>query len=605
MNFVSDIKRTHYCGDLSKQVDGSEVVLMGWVDSRRDHGGLIFIDLRDRQGVAQIVLNPNENRASAAKLLRNEFVVAIRGRVRLRPEGMTNPRIKTGEVEVEASDCQILSASKTPPFQTADPHVNEALRLKYRYLDLRSAQLQDHLRVRHKVLQVVRQMLNDEGFWEIETPILYKSTPEGARDYLVPSRVTPGHFYALPQSPQTLKQLLMISGMDRYYQIARCFRDEDLRADRQPEFSQIDLEMSFVDQDDVIEINTKLARKIWKEIRGVDIGSTIPKLTYQEAMERYGSDKPDIRFAMELVNLGDVVKGCGYNLFEDTVRRSKGAVKAICVPGGGAFSRSRIDKLTAFAKGLGTQGLLWIKSQDGQLNSPLSKFLDGSNVKKIFDQSGAKEGDLVLILAGDYELISSALGHLRLSLGRELGLIDDSKDALLWVVDFPLLEFDPDQRRWAAKHHPFTSPSNQDEAIMLSGKEFDPGRLTAKAYDLVCNGYELAGGSVRIHKGEVQESMFDLLGIDKEERALKFGFFLEALSYGTPPHGGIAWGVDRLLMILCGTEAIRDVIAFPKTTKASCLMSDAPSTVDQTQLLDLHIRLAQRLSEDDYQKFPP
>lgn len=589
MNFVSEIKRTHYCGSLNKTHDQQEVVLMGWVDSRRDHGGLVFIDLRDREGMAQIVLDPSLQETSSCKQFRNEFVIAIKGRVRVRPEGMANLKLKTGEIEIYATHCALLSSAKTPPFQTADPHVGEVLRLKYRYLDLRSFHLQEHLKKRHEVVQLVRKVLNQEGFWEIETPILYKSTPEGARDYLVPSRVFPGNFYALPQSPQTLKQLLMIGGIDKYYQIARCFRDEDLRADRQPEFSQIDLEMSFVDQEDIISLNTKLIQALWKEFRGVEI-KDIPRISYDEAIARFGTDKPDIRFGMELIDLSKTVKGIGFEVF-DQVLDSNGVVKAIPIKGGASFTRSKIDRLTQMAKSLGAHGLMWIKSSAEGFTSPLSKFINKSSLEKIFSESNVTLGDLILIIAGPFQLVHSVLGHLRSYLGHEQSLIDQTKDKFLWITNFPLLEYSPEYGRWMACHHPFTSPCKLSEEKMLAGGDIDYQSLKAKAYDLVCNGYELAGGSIRIHKNEVQEAMFHALGINEQEREEKFGFFLEALSYGTPPHGGIAWGVDRLLMILCGTEAIRDVIAFPKTTKASCLMSQAPGPVDRSQLLELGLRM--------------
>lgn len=591
MKFVKDLKRTNYCGLLSKTQVGQKVVLMGWVDSRRDHGNLVFIDLRDREGVVQIVLDPNKSETSSARDLRGEFVLAVEGVVRARPDGMVNKKITTGEVEVEAVRCEILNASATPPFVIDDPNVNEMLRLKYRYLDLRSPRLQKHLMIRHRVAQHVRRYLSDNGFIEVETPILYKSTPEGARDYLVPSRVNPGHFYALPQSPQTLKQLLMISGYDRYFQLARCFRDEDLRADRQPEFSQIDIEMSFIDQEDIVAMNEGLLRTIWKEFKGIDIGQ-VPRMTYQEAMDRYGSDKPDIRFGLEIKDLGGLVGQSGFKVFDDVLARG-GIVRGIPVPKGGTFSRGQFDKLTDIAKKGGAKGLVWIKSEaDGTYSSPVSKFFSSEKLGEMLKAVGGTAGDAALVVADDFDPACSALNALRLHLGRELKLIDISKDRFLWVVDFPLLEYSPDEKRWVARHHPFTSPKDEFFDDLTHNKESSYGKMLAKAYDLVCNGYEIAGGSIRIYRNEIQQSMFRVLGLTEEETQRKFGFFLEALKYGTPPHGGIAWGMDRLVMILCETEAIREVIAFPKTAKATDIMADAPSEVNFDQLNEVGVRLS-------------
>ena len=590
MKFVSDVKRTHLCGELRGEHVGQEVVLMGWVDTRRDHGSLVFVDLRDREGFVQVVLNPDKAGTFGAKNLRNEFVVAVKGIVRARPEGLVNKKVHTGEVEVEAQVCEVLSAAETPPIQIGDSKVSENLRLKYRYLEMRSAQLQGHLIVRHKVAQVVRHFLSDKGFLEIETPILYKSTPEGARDYLVPSRVHLGHFYALPQSPQTLKQLLMVGGVDRYFQIARCFRDEDLRADRQPEFSQIDLEMSFVDEEDLITLNENLARQLWKEIKGKEIGE-ISRLSYQEAMSLYGSDKPDLRNPLKLKDLGETVKKCGFKVFEDILARG-GVVRALAVPKAGSLSRGKIDKLTDLAKQMGAKGLVWIKSDEGGgLTSSVAKFIEPGQLQNIFDQAGGEKKGAVFIVADDFEVSCHALSALRDHLGHEFGLVDLTKDSFLWVVDFPLLEFSPEEKRWMARHHPFTSPKDEHVSILFEGREKEYSGLLAKAYDFVCNGHELAGGSIRIHNQQVQKSIFKAMGMSEEEIQYRFGFFIEALSYGTPPHGGIAWGMDRLIMILCDTDAIRDVIAFPKTAKASCLMSDAPSVVSREQLLELSIRL--------------
>lgn len=590
MQFVRDLKRSHYCGSMSRNEIGKEVVLMGWVDSRRDHGSLVFIDLRDREGLVQVVLDPNKKESTSSKDFRAEYVVAVHGIVRARPQGMVNNKIKTGEVEIEATRCEILSEAQTPPFQVSDKNVNEITRLKYRYLDLRTPRLQNNLILRHKVAQHVRNFLSDRGFLEVETPILYKSTPEGARDYLVPSRVNLGKFYALPQSPQTLKQLLMIAGYDRYFQIARCFRDEDLRADRQPEFSQIDMELAFVDRDDVMNLNEEMARSIWKTFKGVDIGK-IPRMTFQEAMDRFGSDKPDIRFGMEIKDVAKEVAGAGFKVFDDVLARS-GIVRGICVPGGGTLSRGQLDKLTDLAKKNGAKGLVWIKSENGTYSSPISKFFSEDKLKVIFEKIGGKTGDAVLIVADDFDPTCSALSALRLQMGRDLNLIDTSKDAFLWVIDFPLLEHAPAEGRWVARHHPFTSPTDESMPDMLAGNEKKFGQMLAKAYDLVCNGYEIGGGSIRIYRQELQQAMFKVLGMTPEDTQKQFGFFLEALKYGTPPHGGIAWGMDRLAMILCGTEAIREVIAFPKTSKASCVMSEAPSEVHRDQLIELGIRLS-------------
>lgn len=588
--FVKELKRTHYCGHLSQAVVGQKVVLMGWVETRRDHGSLIFIDLRDREGIVQVVLDPKKPETSSSKDLRSEFVLAVEGVVRARPEGMKNSKIKTGEVEIEAIRCEILNESAVPPFQIDDPNVNETLRLKYRYLDLRSPVLQKSLMTRHKVLQLVRHFLSDNGFIEIETPIMFKSTPEGARDYLVPSRVNPGTFYALPQSPQILKQLLMIANFDRYFQVARCFRDEDLRADRQPEFSQIDIEMSFIDQEDIIEINEKMLRLIWKEIKGVEVGD-IPRMSFQEAMNRYGSDKPDTRFGMEIKDLGEIVKGSGFKVFDDTLSRG-GFIRGIPVPTGATFSRAQLDKLTDMAKKAGAKGLVWIKWDADNITSSVSKFFSPEKLKEMMIATGAKQGDATLIVGDDFEVMCASLNVLRLHLGKELKQIDTSKYKFLWVTDFPLLEYSPEDKRWVARHHPFTSPADDAFDDLLQSNEKNYGKMLAKAYDLVCNGYEMGGGSVRIYRNDIQQAMFKVLGMSEEETQAKFGFFLEAFKYGAPPHGGIAWGLDRLVMLLCETDAIREVIAFPKTAKATCLMSDCPSEVSRDQLVEVGIRLS-------------
>ncbi len=600
MKFVRELKRTEYCGNLTSKHIGNKVVLMGWVNTRRDHGSLVFIDLRDREGIVQVVLDPTKPDTSTAKDFRNEFVVAIEGVVRARPDGMKNNKIKSGEIEIEAVRCEVLNQAATPPFQIDDENVNEMLRLKHRYLDLRSPRLQKNLITRHKVAQLVRQFLSDNGFLEVETPILYKSTPEGARDYLVPSRVNPGNFYALPQSPQILKQLLMVAGYDRYFQIARCFRDEDLRADRQPEFSQIDIEMSFIDVEDIISINEQMLRLIWKEIKNQDI-APVPRITFQDAMDRYGSDKPDTRFKMEIQDVAAVVAGSDFKVFSDVIARG-GIVRGLAVLGGGTFSRGQFDKLTDTAKKNGAKGLVWIKQEaDGSISSPISKFFSPEKLKELFAKLGCTENDCGLIVADDYVPACSALSALRLQLGRELKLIDHSKFNFLWVIDFPLLEYSPDDKRWVARHHPFTSPKDESFDDLMNNNEKAYGKILAKAYDLVCNGYEMGGGSIRIYRSEIQQAMFRLLGMSEAETENKFGFFLDALKYGTPPHGGIAWGLDRLVMLLMETDAIREVIAFPKTAKATCLMSDCPSEVNRDQLVEVGVRLtaqAEKLIED-------
>lgn len=592
MKFLKDLKRTAYCGQVTSTLVNQEVVLMGWVDSRRDHGSLIFLDLRDREGRVQIVIDPKKLNCEIAPRIRQEYVIAIHGKVNARPAGMINPKMTTGEIEVEALRVEVLSESAPVPYQIDDNSVNENLRLKYRYLDLRSPRMQANLKLRHQVTQLVRQYLSDQQFLEVETPILYKSTPEGARDYLVPSRVNPGTFYALPQSPQTLKQILMISGYDRYFQIARCFRDEDLRADRQPEFTQIDIEMSFIDVDDIIQMNEGLLRALWKQFRGIDIGQ-VPRITFQEAMDHYGSDKPDLRFGLKIQDLSAQLGQLDFQVFKDAVARG-GVIRGYAVPGIGTESRGYFDRLTEQAKTLGAKGLVWLKREGDKVTSPVAKFFTEEALLNLCHTMGVQSGDGALIVADDYQIVCDVLGGLRVQLGQQLKLIDTSRDHFLWVVDFPLYEYSPNDKRWVARHHPFTSPKDEHIDILVNNQETRFGECLAKAYDLVCNGYEIAGGSVRIFRSEVQQAMFRSLGLTEEDTKQKFGFFIEALSYGTPPHGGIAWGMDRLVMLLANTTAIREVIAFPKTAKASDLMSDCPSHVAPDQLLELGIRLIPR-----------
>lgn len=588
IEFLGDWKRSHYCGSLTAANIGQEVVLMGWAHRRRDHGGLIFIDLRDREGVAQIVFDPAVNKSAHSKAedVRSEFVLAVKGKVIPRPAGTVNSNLPTGEVEIVVSECKLLNPSKTLPF-TLDEYVDvaENLRLKYRYLDLRRTALQENIILRSKVAQTTRRYLSENGFLEIETPFLTKSTPEGARDFLVPSRINRGQFYALPQSPQIFKQILMISGYDRYFQVVRCFRDEDLRADRQPEFTQIDCEMSFIDREDIITMMEGLIATIFKEAKGVQVQLPVPRMTYQEAIRRFGVDNPDLRFGLELCELTETVKGAGFKVFAD-VAASGGIIKGLNAKGCAGFSRKEIDDLTEFAKIYGAKGLAYVKIENGEWHSPIAKFFTKEEIASMNSIFDAQEGDLLLFVADKSKIVNDSLGKLRNHLAKLLGLVDKDVFNFVWITDFPLLEWDEDNNRWAAVHHPFTAPMDED----IDFVESDPGRCRAKAYDLVLNGNEIGGGSIRIHQEVVQSLMFKMLGHTEEDKRAKFGFLLDALEYGTPPHGGIAFGLDRLVMLLTGSDSIRDVIAFPKTQKGTCLMSEAPSNVDDKQLRELSIK---------------
>jgi len=582
------MKRTHYCGHLTaKQID-KEVVLNGWVHRRRDHGGLTFIDLRDREGLVQVVFNPQISEAihQQAHTLRSEFVIEIKGKVALRPEGTKNKDLPTGEIEILADDLVILNPALTPPFSIEDDgEPSEALRLKYRYLDLRRPSVQKNLILRHRLSKTVRRFLDDRDFLEIETPFLTKSTPEGARDYLVPSRMNSGEFYALPQSPQLFKQILMVAGFDRYYQVVRCFRDEDLRADRQPEFTQIDIEMSFIEQEDILRMMENFLKTIFSELKEVTMKTPIPRLTYAEAMARFGVDKPDLRFGLELKDLSDLVLKSDFKVFRQAVEK-KGSVRGINAKGLAKLSRKEIEELTQKAMALGAKGLAWMKVKEEGLEAPIAKFFKPELLMEIGARLEGKPGDLLLFCADKNEVVYQVLGGLRLVLGKQLNLIDPKAYKPLWVTDFPLLEYNEDEKRYVARHHPFTAPMDEDLELLST----DPPKVRAKAYDLVLNGVEIGGGSIRIHKRETQMKMFELLGIQKEEAEAKFGFLLEAFQYGAPPHGGIAFGFDRIAAILAGVDSIREVIAFPKTQKGTCMMTSAPSSVTSRQLKELHIR---------------
>jgi aspartyl-tRNA synthetase len=583
--------RSHYCGQVNEKLLGQEVTVAGWVHRRRDHGGVIFVDLRDREGLLQIVFDPEAAAVfREAERLRNEFVVRVSGKVRARPEGTVNANLASGRVELLARELEVLNRSEPLPFQL-DEQVGEEVRLRYRYIDLRRDVMTARLRLRFALTRAMRAYLDAQGFIDLETPMLTKATPEGARDYLVPSRTHPGKFFALPQSPQIFKQLLMISGFDRYYQIVRCFRDEDLRADRQPEFTQLDIETSFLPQDEIMRLMEGLIRHCFKEVLGVALADPFPRMTYAEAMRRYGSDKPDLRIPLALTDVAELVKDCDFKVFAGPAKDPAGRVAALRVPAGAAMPRSQIDDCTAFVARFGAKGLAYIKvnersrGRDG-LQSPIIKFLSDKALEGILERCGAADGDLIFFGADNAKVVNDSLGALRLKLGQDLKLLADGWRPL-WVVDFPMFEWDPNEKRWVAMHHPFTAPQNDDPAALRAA----PGDALAKAYDLVLNGSEIGGGSVRIHRQEMQSTVFDLLGIDAEQARNKFGFLLDALKFGAPPHGGIAFGVDRLSMLMAGADSIREVIAFPKTQTAADPLTDAPTEVSEAQLRELHVRV--------------
>lgn len=600
---MKGLKRTHRCTEVTTANVGQTVTVMGWVQKSRNKGGIIFVDLRDRSGLLQIIFEQGDDpqrfvgaeEFAKAESLRSEYVIAVVGKVENR-EGNTNENMATGAIEVRATQLRILSESETPPFQIeADSKTKEELRLKYRYLDLRRPDLQAKIMMRSRVVAKIREFMTNEGFLEIETPILNKSTPEGARDYLVPSRVHPGTFYALPQSPQLFKQLLMCSGFDRYFQIAKCFRDEDLRADRQPEFTQVDMELSFVDVDDVIEVNERLLKAVFKETIGIDVPNPIPRMTWQEAMDRFGSDKPDTRFGMELVNVSDVVAGCGFSVFTSALENG-GSVRGINAEGQGEMPRKKIDALVEFAKGFGAKGLAYIAIQpDGTLKSSFAKFMTEEQMSALVKAMNGKNGDLLLFAADRNKVVWDVLGNLRLEIARNLGILDKNQYNFLWVTEFPLLEWSDEENRYVAMHHPFTMPMEEDIPLL----DTDPGKVRAKAYDIILNGTELGGGSVRIHQDDIQEKMFEIIGLSKETAQERFGFLLTAFKYGVPPHAGLAFGLDRMVMLMTQADSIREVIAFPKVKDASCLMTNAPDYVDDIQLKELGIAVVEQSETEE------
>ncbi|TLD44160.1 MAG: Aspartate--tRNA(Asp/Asn) ligase [Accumulibacter sp.] len=590
--------RTHYCGQVDARLVDQEVTLCGWAHRRRDHGGVIFVDLRDREGIAQIVCDPDRaDMFRTAESVRNEFCLRVRGRVRARPPGTVNPNIPSGEIEILCHEMEVLNPSLTPPFQLDEENLSENTRLLHRVIDLRRPQMQKNMQLRYRTARAFRRFLDAAGFIDIETPMLTRSTPEGARDYLVPSRVHPGQFFALPQSPQLFKQLLMVAGFDRYYQITKCFRDEDLRADRQPEFTQVDIETSFMDEGEIIALMEELIRTVFAEVMAVQLPRPFPRLSHGEAMRRYGSDKPDLRVTLELVEVADVLRDVPFKVFASVANSEGGRIAALRVPGGASLTRGEIDAYTQFVGIYGARGLAYIKVNDvTQLNeaglqSPIVKNLHAAALQAIIERTGAVSGDLIFFGADRRQVVDDALGALRVRIGHEKGFVNGSAWEPVWIVDFPMFEYDDEARRWNACHHPFTSPKEEHLGLLAT----DPGRCLAKAYDLALNGSELGGGSVRIHRAAVQEQVFKALGIADDEAQSKFGFLLDALKYGAPPHGGLAFGLDRIVTMMAGAESIRDVIAFPKTQRAQCLLTDAPSGVDERQLRELHIRLRQRV----------